>query len=300
MTHAAPAPGGYDESELRQVLERGCTEVGLDCSDARLLRGHTNAVYLLERERTVVKIARRGSRIEGVERTVRFVRWLMSLDFPTAPLHPADQPVVVDQHAVTFWHYLPQPSHPVAASQLADPLRALHALPSPPVPLPAHDNLAAIRRSLSRITCLSTDALEFLNEYAAQLETHLEGVQYELPGGVIQGDPQHRNALHLDGAAVLCDWDTVALGQPEWDLVTVEVHCRRFGYGKQHYKAFADAYGWDVTRLPDYRTLAAIRELRMITTNARKVRHAPGSLIEVQRRVEGLRRNDQLLEWNIL
>ncbi|MFF8992519.1 phosphotransferase [Streptomyces sp. NPDC014983] len=301
MTQAALAPGGYDESEMYQVLERGCAIVGLDSSDACLLRGHTNAVILLNGEQVVVKIARRGSRADDVARTVRFVRWLMDVGFPTVPLHPVDQPVIVDQHAITFWQYLPQPAQPVAAAQLAKPLYALHTLPTPPVPLPAHDNIAAIRRSLAAITCLSSEALAFLNEYAAQLESDLAVVEFELPEGVIQGDPQHRNALHVgDGQAVLCDWDTVALGQPEWDLVTVEVHCRRFGHGGQHYEAFADAYGWDVTRWSGYETLAAIRELRMITTNARKVHHAPSSLEEVQRRVDGLRRHDQSLPWNIL
>ncbi|MFE0774178.1 phosphotransferase [Streptomyces sp. NPDC058861] len=301
MTYAAPAPGGYDESEMYQVLKRGCTAVGLDPSDARLLRGHTNAVILLEREQVVVKIARRGSRVNDVARTVRFVRWLMNAGFPTVPLHPVDQPIVIDEHAITFWQYLRQPTHPVAAAQLAKPLYALHTLSAPPVALPVHDNLTAIRRSLSGITCLPPEALSFLSEQAARLEFDLAAVEFELPEGVIQGDPQHRNALHArDGEAVLCDWDTVAIGQPEWDLVTVEVHCRRFGHGEQHYVAFADAYGWDVTRWRGYRTLAAIRELRMITTNARKVHHAPNSLEEVRRRVDGLRRQDQLFGWNIL
>jgi hypothetical protein len=300
MTHVA-SPGGFDESEMQQVLKRGCRAVGLDFSDARLLRGHTNAVVLLEKERTVVKIARRGSRLDDVVRTVSFVRWLMDAGFPTVPLLSVDQPVVIDQHAVTFWSYLPQPPRPVAAAQLAQPLRVLHQLPAPPVALPAHDNLAAIRRSLSAITCLSDETVSFLSEHAAQLEADLRLVKFDLPAGVIQGDPQHRNALHVGGgAAVLCDWDTVAVGQPEWDLVTVEVHCRRFGHGERHYAAFAEAYGWDVTNRPSYRTLAAIRELRMITTNARKVRHAPSSLKEVERRVDGLRRQDRFLDWNIL
>ncbi|WP_329834903.1 phosphotransferase [Streptomyces sp. BE133] len=275
--------------------------VGLDFSDARLLRGHTNAVILLENAKVVVKIARRGSRIDDVARTVTFVRWLMDTGFPTVPLHPVDQPVVIDQHAITFWKYLPQPNQPVAAAQLAKPLHALHTLTTPPVALPVHDNLAAIRRSLTAITCLPGEALSFLTEYADQLKAELQAVEFDLPEGVIQGDPQHRNALHAGGSeAVLCDWDTVATGQPEWDLVTVEVHCRRFGHGEQHYAAFADAYGWDVTRWPGYQTLAAIRELRMITTNARKVHHAPSSLQEVVRRVDGLRRHDRLLQWNIL
>ncbi|WP_326581669.1 phosphotransferase (plasmid) [Actinacidiphila glaucinigra] len=301
MTDTTPAPGGFDEFEMRRVLDRGCSIVGLNTADARLLRGHTNAVVHLEAERVVVKIARNGSPIDHVTRTVRFVRWLTDAGFPTAPLHPVDQPVVVDQHAITFWTYLPQPKHPVAAAQLAKPLYALHTLPTPPIDLPAHDNIAAIHRSLTAITCLPDQEILFLTELADRLQSDLSKVEFALPQGAIQGDPQHRNALHAGaGETVLCDWDTAAIGQPEWDLVTVEVHCRRFGHGQAHYAAFADAYGWDVTRWSGFRTLTAIRELRMITTNARKVHHNPSSLQEVQRRVEGLHRQDSQAQWNIL
>ncbi|MEV7565628.1 phosphotransferase [Streptomyces tanashiensis] len=295
-----PAPGGFDEFEMYQVLERACTKAGLDSRDARLLRGHTNAVLLLEKEQVVAKIARKGTDVESVARTVTFVRWLLDAGFPTVPLHPCDQPLIVDGHAVTLWTYLPQPDHPVAAGELAGPLKALHSLPSPPIALAEHDNIRAIRRSLAAITCLPAVALRFLEEEADRLEEALRDVRFSLAPGLIQGDPQHRNALHTDGSAVLCDWDTVAQGQPEWDLVTVEVHCRRFGYGQAHYQAFADTYGWDVTRSIGYPVLRDIRELRMITTNARKVRHAPESLSEIQRRVEGLRKRDKQLTWNIL
>ncbi|MEU5239768.1 phosphotransferase [Streptomyces lydicus] len=301
MTTAASAPGGYDQSEMNEVLRQACAIAGLDPSDAQLLRGHTNAVILLRKEEVVVKIARRGSDAGGVRRTVEFVRWLMDMGFPTVPLHNTKQPVVVDEHSVTFWTYLPQPEHPVDAAQLAKPLHALHTLPSSAMPVRDHNNLRAIRKSLAAITCLPASSLQFLSRLADQLEEELHHVEFVLQEGIIQGDPQHRNALHSpDGGAVLCDWDTVAHGQPEWDLVTVEVHCRRFGYGSAHYQGFVEAYGWDVVDWPGYATLAAVRELRMITTNAAKVHHAPATQDEVERRVDGLRRNDPQLRWRIL
>ncbi|WP_326795752.1 aminoglycoside phosphotransferase family protein [Streptomyces sp. NBC_01808] len=299
MTAAVPIAGGFTESERQHVLERACAVVGLDGSSARLLRGHTNAVVLLAREPVVVKIARRGTRVGDVARTVAFVRWLMSVGFPTVSLLPVDQPVVVDQHAVTFWTYLPQPPDPVAAVQLAAPLNALHAL-TPSLTLPTHDNLRAIRRSISAIAHLPVSTVDYLSGCADRLESELRDVRFDRQPGILQGDPQHRNALHTPTGAVLCDWDTVTVGQPEWDLVTVEIHCRRFGHGRRHYERFADAYGWDVVRWPGYGTLARIRELRMITTNARKVRHTPGSLEEVKRRIEGVRRGDSELRWHIL
>jgi hypothetical protein len=298
---APPIHGGFDEPEMHHILERACATTGLDSTGAILLRGHTNAVMRLTREPVVVKIARRGSRLDEVQRTVQFVRWLMDRGFPTVPLHPvADQPVVIDGHPVTFWTYLPQPEHPVSAAQIAKPLYALHTLPVPPFQLLPRDNAAAIRASLTQTPALPEETVRFLSQRVDRLEADLADVAYVLPEAVLQGDPQHRNALHDGDQAVLCDWDTVAVGQPEWDLVTIEVHCRRFGHGPRHYQEFAETYGYDVTAWPGYPVLRDLRELRMITTNAKKVSHNPGSLAEVQRRIDGLRHEDTDLPWRIL
>ncbi|MFP8886600.1 MULTISPECIES: aminoglycoside phosphotransferase family protein [Streptomyces] len=301
MTAPLPRHGGFSESELRHVLERACETAGLDSTGAVLLRGHTNAVVRLAHAPVVVKIARRGSHPTGVERTIRFVRWLMERDFPTVPLYPGpDQPTVIDGHPVTFWTYLPQPDKPVTAGRIAGPLRALHRLPAPPFRLRPLDNVSAIRASLAAITSLPQESVRFLSRRVDRLEKQLTDLTYELPEAVLQGDPQHRNALYDGKHTVLCDWDTVAWGQPEWDLTTIEIHCRRFGHGAEHYERFARAYGYDVTGWSGYPVLRDIRELRMVTTNARKAAHTPGSLAEVERRIVGLRESDSQLRWNIL
>ncbi|MEW1629776.1 aminoglycoside phosphotransferase family protein [Streptomyces sp. NPDC089173] len=300
MSNPTPAPGGYDGPEVQAILARACAAAGLNGSNPHLLRGHTNAVILLENEGVVVKIARRGTPAAHVSRTVQAVRHLSGLGFPTVSLHAVEQPILVDQHAVTIWTYLPQPGPPISAEELARPLRALHSLDIPQMELPAHDNIRAIRRSLSAISALRAEETSFLADRVNELEAELSTIHFALPPALIQGDPQHRNALRTPDDVVLCDWDTLAVGQPEWDLITVEVHCRRFGYGMPHYQAFADTYGHDITLEPGYKTLAAIRELRMVTTNARKIRHAPETVTEVRRRVQGLRDNDTDLRWHIL
>lgn len=300
MNNSTPAPGGYDGPEVRAILARACAAAGLNGSNPQLIRGHTNAVILLENEGVVVKIARRGTPAAHVSRTVQAVRHLMRLGFPTVSLRAVEQPILVDQHAVTIWNYLPQTGRPIAADELARPLRALHSLDVPPLELPTHDNVRAIRKSLSAISALGAEETDFLGGRVDELEAELSSVQFTLPPALIQGDPQHRNALRTPDDVVLCDWDTLAIGQPEWDLITVEVHCRRFGYGLPHYQAFADTYGRDITLEPGYKTLAAIRELRMVTTNARKIHHAPQTITEVKRRVQGLRDNDTELRWHIL
>ncbi|MFJ3788427.1 phosphotransferase family protein [Kitasatospora sp. NPDC090091] len=292
--------GGFSESEVNQVLDAACRVVGLDEAGATVLRGHTNAVFLLACGPVVAKVARRGSRTAEVRRTVQLVEWLTRRGFPTVPLLPVEQPVLVHGHAVTFWEYLPQPDHPVSAGQLAAPLRMLHELPAPPFRLRPLDTVGAIRRSLAAITALAEGDLEYLAGRLDGLEKALADVRFVLPPAVLQGDPQHRNALHHGPIAVLCDWDTAGYGPPEMDLVTIEIHCRRFGYGREHYEAFAEAYGFDVAGWRGYEVLRDVRELRMITTNAKRAVPGSATLAEVARRIAGLRAGDDGQRWNIL
>ncbi|TLQ46062.1 phosphotransferase family protein [Streptomyces marianii] len=300
MTAPAPTYGGYSETEMRHVLQQACRTVGLDSEGAEVLRGHTNAVVRLRHNPVVVKIARRGSRYEDVERTVRFVQWLMDLGFPTSPLHDVPQPTVIDGHSTTFWTYLPQPEVPVTAQQLAEPLHALHNLPSPPMHLPEHDTVAAIGQSIAAAYVLPAATRTFLSERLERLTKELDGIDFLFPETVIQGDPQHRNALHASPTVVLCDWDTVTLGHREWDLATIEIHCRRFQHGAEQYRPFVDSYGFDITTWPGFAVIRDLRELRMICTNARKIASAPHTRSEVERRIDGLRQEDTSMLWNIL
>ncbi|MFJ9456836.1 phosphotransferase family protein [Kitasatospora sp. NPDC101447] len=201
---------------------------------------------------------------------------------------------------MTFWQHLPQPDRPVPATQLAGPLRALHQLPVPPFDVRPVDTVGAIRRSIGVTTALTQDEIAYLKDRLSELTNAQHELRYVRTPGLLQGDPQHRNALHHQGAAVLCDWDTACFGQPELDLVTVEIHCRRFGYGSAHYQEFADRYGFDVTTWPGFPVLSGLRELRMITTNAKRASAGTRTLEEVRRRIQGLRSNHDELKWNIL
>ena len=64
---------------------------------------------------------------------------------------------------------------------------------------------------------------------------------------------------------------------------------------------FAALYGLNIAAdWPGYRTLCDLRELRMITTNARKSAHEPDKMEELRRRIEGLRQGDHTLPWKIM
>jgi len=224
----------------------------------------------------------------------------MTNDFPTVPLLDIEQPVMVQGMAATLWRYLPQ-SSPMLASNIAAPLRMLHELPLPAVRLPEIEAIAAIRYSLDRECILSADDHALLAQRCDDLAASLVALRYDTLPCLIHGDPQHGNALWSNDGPLLCDWESAAIGQKEWDLVTIEVHCRRFGHPMGDYLKFCRSYGRDIRDWPGYAVLRDVRELRMITTNARKSPPDSRGAEEVRRRVAQLRaRTSPAARWFIL
>lgn len=118
---------------------------------------------------------------------------------------------------------------------------------------------------------------------------------------LIHRELQHRNTLwdnNVQGA-VLSNWESAVFGPVQWDLVTIEVHCRRFGFGPDEYQQFCQLYGRDVREWPGYEAFRDLRELRMITTNARKSARGTPQAAEVHRRTAQLG-EDPNSRWFIL
>ncbi|MFT7839220.1 phosphotransferase [Saccharothrix sp. BKS2] len=313
-----PSAIGHDFTvdNTRPLLRQACGAVGLDARDAQVLRHHTNAVYLVGQvpDAVVVKIGRPGvdhqRDLRNARGLVSLIAWLIRHRAPITPLlQGIEQPVVVNGHVVTFWRHLPQ-QHPVSTEAIAAPLLALHQAPQPPFPLPALDPITAIARSTAASRILDDDHRTAVMTRLEELTPFWTRLSGSVPQCLIHTDPQHRNTLwrsapgneeaalnRASTPAVLCDLDGVALGPVEWDLVTIEVHCRRFGH--VDHDAFAKVYGRDIREWEGYPPLRTLRELRMIATNARK--SSPGSpqATEVIHRIHGLD-EDITAPWNII
>ncbi|MQY19885.1 aminoglycoside phosphotransferase family protein [Nocardia macrotermitis] len=296
------APGFTPERTLA-ILDIACRAVGLDHTGAQLLRHHTNAVYRLVSAPVVVKIDRPHQGATAVD-VVALVRWLRARQVSVVGLASVRQPMEIDGCVVTFWQYLPQ-YREIIAPDLAEPLSMLHSLRTrPPQWLPARHlagTFTRIARSIAASRILTPEHRALLRAERARLAARAAEVTFVLPPGLIHGDAHHRNMLwdNETDRAVLCDWESVAYGHPEWDLVTLEVHCRRFAHPAVEYEKFCHAYGFDIRTWSGYPWLRDLRELRMITTNAYK--SAPGTPCarEVLRRIDALRAGTAS-RWNIL
>jgi hypothetical protein len=278
----------FTPDRTRAILKHASRLAGLDATGAKLLRHQTNAVYQLADVPVVIKIARPG--IRHAREVVALVQWIETQRIPTVPLlESVDQPLELAGCSVTLWEYLPQ-AHPISADDIAEPLRALHDAPLPPITLPVLAPIQAIHRAIGSSVILSEDEQSLLRHRCDELAKRYAELRYDSTPGLIHGDPQHRNALWnaANSRAVLCDWESAAIGQPEWDLVTIEVHCRRFGYSEQEYRDFCERYGRDIRGWDGFPVLRDVRELRMITTNARKSTAGTPQAEEVHRRVAEL------------
>ncbi|GLW12381.1 aminoglycoside phosphotransferase [Microtetraspora sp. NBRC 13810] len=287
-------------AEATGILLAVCDELGLDTRGAHLLRVRSNAVFKLRGE-IVVRIATAPDALTRLPVVLAVARWLAERGFPT--VRPADElcdhPVVHSGRVVTFWRYVPASGRPTT-TQLGHILRDLHTLPVPPFSLKRlADPLAEVRRAVDRPSSVLTPCQrEWLRERIDELTERWEDLEDAGPPVLLHGDAWIDNLLRCtDGHVVLCDWDGVAVGPREWDLVHTYHGQRRFGLSKADVDAFAAAYGRDLRAWPGYSTLMEIRDMYAVGIHIRNASGDPFSRRELPRRLDSLAKGDGSARW---
>ncbi len=308
-----------EQARLRKTLAAVCHDVGLDPTDAELIKYTMNAVYRLDSAGVVVRIAAGAAAASRVDHVVRVAMMFTNLRAPTVPLAPGlDRPVHVDGWSASIWKLLPQPPDRAwAPIDLAGPLRAIHAIEDPQVPLPYWNPVAKARQRLSALSDLDENDQQYLRGWAAQvgkpleeiierlrrwcdeLDEAIDQVEWHLPQGVIHGDAHTGNLLVTpDGRAVLCDLDSVAVGPREWDLTPAAHGTARFGRNIGKYSAFAMEYGFDITAWPGWETLRQVRELQLVTSVIASLAGRPAVAHQLAHRLRSIFARDRAATWH--
>ncbi|MFI9642449.1 phosphotransferase [Micromonospora sp. NPDC051925] len=266
--------------EIRRGLGAIRRRTGLDSGEAQLMRYTINAVYKLGNR--VVRLSQGNAARERAEKVVRGMALLRQHEVPAVDLDDAFvQPVVVDQWVATIWHYLPHAEGRPKAVELAAPLARLHAIADSPPYLPQWATITTARRRLGGLSTLPADDLLFTEQWVSRevgtsldslvalllsrcddLEGQVAAARWQLPVGVIHGDAHVGNLL----AGRLCDFDSLAVGPREWDLVPLVHSFVRFGESIEPYKQFAAAYGFDLANSSSWPLLREVRELQLVTS----------------------------------
>jgi aminoglycoside phosphotransferase (APT) family kinase protein len=268
----------------------------------------SSAVYLLPAADTVARVALAPGSADRVSRAIQVTRWLTSLDYPCVQPLDVDQPAVVGDDAgdavVSLWRYLPQPAdaglpQPAALGRL---LRDLHALPASPIPLPTVEPLTRLYSAIEADTsALSRPDRDWLLARGNDLLNAYQQLDPPLGHGLVHGDAHLGNVLRdtTRGRPVLADWDPVAYGPREWDLVLIAGD-DRFGLPATDRAAFAAAYGFDVTTWSQWTILRDLRELHSLAAYIRLAPSVPAAAAELDHRIGTLRTGDRGTVWHAL
>jgi aminoglycoside phosphotransferase (APT) family kinase protein len=276
-------------TEPQAALLRAASKVAIDTSSVELIRAGENHIYRLP-GRIIGRVARPGE-AQSVERETVVARWLNHNGINAVCPIDVEQPIVIDERAVTFWDELP-PHRNGTVRQVATVLKRLHALPIP-------EQLMSLRLTpFVRLTERITEAHNITHDERRWLLIHLESLRQRwtsLPEGapvcVIHGDAWAGNVVDADGqGTTLLDLERCSVGPPEWDLVSTAVRYTTFGtMGAAEYREYCTAYGRDVTAWQGYELLRDIRELRVTCYAIQRAQDDPNVTQEAQLRIDCIR-----------
>lgn len=299
MTVFQSAAVPFTSQGARATLQEACKVVGLASEDARLIRLGENALFVLEAERVVVRIARSLDVLDDARKEVAVSAWLHEAGLPAARTTHHPQPLVVRDRPVTLWHFIDNGGDAATLTDLAEVLRALHQLPVPEaLALPQLDILGRVSERISSTNGLSDEERHFLLRKYHQLRTAYEGLHFPLAACAVHGDAHSDNLIKAtDGTIVLIDFERFAFGPPETDLAVTALE-HSLGWGtRAEYDQFAERYGFDVLTWEGYPVLRDINELKMTTWLMQNVNEDEAIAREFRNRLFCLQNPDAPRQW---
>lgn len=249
-----------------KVLRRASALAGVNSDGAEVIRLAENAIYRLPGG-VVARIAKKGQSAAAAKE-VNVARWLEDSGVSAVRvLRDLDQPVQVEDRAVTFWQELPPHEYGTTAD-VAAALRELHRLTPPAIlELPGLAPFVRVAQRIETATTISIDDQNWLLGKLAKLKAAYDGLPSGLPRCVVHGDAWRGNVVTTaDKISVLLDLERCALGPPEWDLVSTAVtYVTTAGIDINEWDNYCEVYGYDVTTWEGFDILRDIRELRQTT-----------------------------------
>lgn len=298
QTHPVP----LDPPGIRTVATAVADQVGLDPTGAQIIKFTNNAVVRLPHAGAVIRIAGSPAVRRRVDVVLAAATLYIEYGIHAVALHPhATEPVNALGHVATVWidahdDHAPNPT----PADMAEALRAIHAIDERPPGIPAWDPLTSIRRRIAAADGADDADLTFLADACDELEVPLKATRELsplLPPGVIHGDAFLGNLIPSRPHPLICDFDATAIGPREWDLTPIAVGSLRMNYPAALHRDFVTAYGADMTNWEGFSTFRRIRELQLVTSVLPALNANPALRAEWQHRLDTLKTDDTDTRW---
>ncbi|MGW3021214.1 phosphotransferase enzyme family protein [Streptomyces longwoodensis] len=289
----------FDADAAEAILRRACAVADLEPDGIEILRLGDHAVFRVAGGRIISRVARGADRLASVKREVAVAQWLADQGYPAARLATgAEQPVLIEDHPVTFWEGLADGDTYASTAEMGVLLRRLHHLEPPPFSLPKLQPFDRVASRLER-AAIPERTRAFLRSMARDLQAEYGRLEFLLPSGHIHGDFNVGNVLRdaADYPRVI-DLDGFATGPREWDLMQTAMYYDSFGWHTEaEYADFVAGYGFDVREWAGYAVLRSVRELLMVTWLSQNAGADPRAADEVEKRVATLRTGGSRRDW---
>lgn len=298
MATGPPDPP-FTSADASATLAQACSLVGLDSAEAQLIRLGENAIYRLDRQRVVVRIARGIDVLEDARKEVAVASWLNNAGLPAAEPTEHDQPIVIGTRPVTFWKLIDNSGNEATTEDLARVLRQLHNLPVPAsLALPEFDIFGRVAERIAASADITGAERDFLTDLLRQLRDAYADLNFTLPRSAVHGDAHQDNLIQRpDGKLILIDFERFAFGPPESDLAVTATERLVGWHSAAQYARFCQAYGFDVMTWEGFPVLRATNELKMTTWLMQNIRESDLVAQEFRTRLASLHDNDALRTW---
>ncbi len=290
----------WTDTDAYRAVTAMCELAGLQAAP-ELLRFGNNAVFGIGAAH-VVRVMRPTSSETDVQREIELVREFARLDVPVIRLAQlaVQQPLKAHGCLSTVWERLDEPGRDNLYGPFGQLLHTFHERTTKlRLPLEPWQPLASSERRLAALDGhYSPGDIAMLTRWSRRIAVELGQVEPVLPGGVIHGQAEVGNVLLRAGFPVLIDFERVAIGPREWDLIDTAVTVSRFGLAEQRYRDFANSYGFDVRAWEGYETYRRLWELRATTWLMQSGHHSRAAAREVEVRLQTWRDNDPDTRWS--
>ncbi|MBL7500881.1 aminoglycoside phosphotransferase family protein [Frankia sp. CNm7] len=165
-------------------------------------------------------------------------------------------------------------------------MRRLHRLPAPTgFALPAVELVGRVAPRIEHAPVPVGDK-DLLRATYEELGVAASRLDFALSPGPIHGDAHVANLMVTADGPVLIDFERFGWGQPEWDLAMTATEYRTAGWWTDaQYRAFAAAYGFDVTAWDGFEVPRRVHEIRMTTWIMQNVHPSSEIAAEYERRM---------------
>ena len=261
-----------DQTIAENVLSRVARDNAIDATDQKLMRLGSNAVFILPRASLVIRIHRPTQDMAAVVREVEIADYLVARGVPcVAPAHQFESPVQeCDGYVISLWEYVAEdPSRFDAYGQFGELVRRFHeAITRYDVALPGSDINRKIQKRIETLVAgdlVSAEEQDFLETQQREIASQVTQFHSTLGQGVIHGDMHSGNLVNNAEAIRLCDFENVAIGYREWDLIPTLVNARRFSLRDGTFEDFMAGYRGSDTGPIDLEPFCQAKELSMVT-----------------------------------